>query len=72
MKSPITGQKEISITPIFKQGKKENPGNYSQVSLISVPGKIIEWILLEAMSRHMDDREVIRDSQHGFTRANCA
>ncbi|KGL80412.1 hypothetical protein N309_11639, partial [Tinamus guttatus] len=51
--------KKANVTPVFKKGKKEDPGNYRPVSLTSVPGKVMERLILAVVSRHMEDKKVL-------------
>ena len=72
-KGIITGEvpedwRLANVTPIYKKGCREDPGNYRPVSLTSVPGKIMEQIALREITQHVRDNWGIRPSQHGFTK----
>jgi len=55
-----------SVTPIYKKGQKEDPGNYRPGSLTSVLYKIMELFILSVLNEHVKDNQGIRPSQHGF------
>ncbi|KFV58851.1 hypothetical protein N328_03597, partial [Gavia stellata] len=48
-----------NMTPIFKKGQKEDPGNYRPVSLTLVLGEVMEQIILSAVMWHVQDNQVI-------------
>jgi len=48
--------RKASFTPIFKKGKKEDPGNYRPVSLTSIPGKVMEQLILEAIIKQVKEK----------------
>ncbi|CAM4549153.1 unnamed protein product [Lepidochelys olivacea] len=60
--------KKANVVPIFRKGKKEDPGNYRPVSLTSVPGKIMEQVPKESILKHLEESKVIRNRQPGFTK----
>ena len=55
--------RKASVTPIFKKGKKEDPGNYRPVNLTSILGKIMQLII-----KQVEEKKFLRSSQHGFTK----
>ncbi|GAB0205885.1 mitochondrial enolase superfamily member 1 [Grus japonensis] len=63
--------KLANVVPIFKKGKKEDPGNYRPVSPTSVPGKNIEKMMLQVIKKHLKDNAVIGHSQHRFMRGRA-
>ncbi|KAK4827691.1 hypothetical protein QYF61_020825 [Mycteria americana] len=58
--------KKANVTPIYRKGLKEDPGNYRPISFTSVPGKGMERIHLGAVTSQM--KHMIGKSQHGFTK----
>ncbi|KAJ7406231.1 RNA-directed DNA polymerase from mobile element jockey [Willisornis vidua] len=61
--------KLVNTVPIFKKGKEDH-GNYRPVSLTSVPGKVIEKIILRSIEKHLKDNAAIERqcSQNSFMR----
>ena len=55
------------MIPIFKKGQKDNPGSYRPISLTSVPGKVVEQIILGAIMDQLKVNQGIRPSQHRLT-----
>jgi len=63
-------RKKANVTPAFKKGKKEDTENYRWVSLTLIPGKVMEHLILETISRHVNNRKILRSSQHGFKKTH--
>jgi len=51
-----------NVTPVFKKGKKANLGNYRLICLTSIPGKVMEQLILEVVSKQVEEKKVIRSS----------
>ena len=58
--------KTANVTPIFKKGDRNCPGNYRPISLTSVVGKLLESIIRDNVVGFLERNNLIKDSQHGF------
>ncbi|KFP27770.1 RNA-directed DNA polymerase from mobile element jockey, partial [Colius striatus] len=45
--------RKANVTPVFKKGRKDGRGNYRPVSLTSIPGKVMEQLILNVVTKHM-------------------
>jgi hypothetical protein len=63
---PPSTWKTGTIVPLHKGGTKDSPANYRPVSLTSVVCKIFESIMKEEIVRHLEQHNLILQTQHGF------
>ena len=62
-KTVFTSWKTAKITPVFKKDDETDRGNYQPISLLSVPSKILESLVNDALVRHSfkENAELISD-----------
>ncbi|GAB0201042.1 titin-like [Grus japonensis] len=54
------------------EGKKEDPGNDKPVSLISIPRKVTEQLMLGVLNKYAEEEKIIGNGQNRFTnRISC-
>ena len=58
--------KKPNVTAIFKKGEKSKAENYCPISLTSVPGKLMERLVRNAIVEHMTTNNLFSESQHSF------
>ncbi|CAM5175000.1 unnamed protein product [Eretmochelys imbricata] len=58
--------KIANVMPIFKKGSRGDAGNYRLISLMSVPGKLVETVVKNKIVRHIEEHKLLRKSQRGF------
>ena len=55
---PRTAERPVSLQSskrARRRGKKEDPGNYRPVSLTSIPGKVMEQLILEVIIKQVEE-----------------
>lgn len=63
--------KTADVTPIFKQGKREDSENYALISFTLISETVIEkLIVLQIVFKYIKNRKVFESSQSGFMKQN--
>ena len=54
------------VVPIFKSEKRDDPGNYRPISILSAFARIFEKLLYEQLHKYFEDNNILGDRQWGF------
>ena len=58
--------KEALVIPIPKGGNSTLVGNYRPISLLPLPGKLLEKLVHTQLMTHLEDMQYLSENQHGF------
>ena len=58
--------KIATIVPLYKGGGNEEVSNYRPVSLLPVPGKILEKIIHDHIMKFFENNKILSEFQYGF------
>ena len=63
-------RKLAKVKSAFKKGKHIQVDNYRPLSILSIPGKLLEAQICEALDEHLKNQELLSDNQWGLERAD--
>ena len=58
--------KMATIIPLFKGGNKSSVSNYRPVSLLPLPGKLLEKIVHRGITNYLESNKILSNNQSGF------
>ena len=62
--------KLATVIPIFKQGNREDIGNYRPISISPYFSKLMEKIVYYRLNDYVTKKNIIHNSQHGFRKGH--
>ena len=62
--------KEALVIPIPKSGNAKHVQNYRPISLLPLPGKLLEKLIHSQISEHLENISHLTENQHGFRKGH--
>ena len=62
--------KKALVVPIQKKGNLTKVQNFRPISLLPLPGKIMEKLMRHQISHHLENNSLLAKEQHGFRKAH--
>lgn len=60
------------VTPLFKEGNRDDVNNYRPISIISVVAKVFERLIYDQLYAYLDEHQILSKYQSGFRAIHSA